>query len=209
MPDVTASDEREAWLVHTALLEGLSVVAFQRLEQELRAHHAPHPLLARVTRAIHDEQRHHATMSALLGRRVAVPRVPRHRRRGLTEMLTENAVEGCVHETFGAAVALWQARTATDANVRRAMTGIARDEAMHAELAHRVHRWGYLRLDRAERARVDRARSQAVRALRRVLAAGVSRPHHRALGIPSPCDALRLFDAVVAIQHTWIGYVGQ
>jgi len=85
-------------------------------------------------------------------------------------MATENAVEGCVHETFGAAVALAQSIQARDRRVRAAMSRIAADEARHAELAWQVARWAESRLAPAARARVERQRRRAAREL--VLSAG-------------------------------------
>jgi hypothetical protein len=50
-------------------------------------------------------------------------------------MLLDNAVEGCVRETFGAAVGLWQAKQAGDAKVAKAMRQIAPDELIGARLS--------------------------------------------------------------------------
>lgn len=58
--------------------------------------------------------------------------------RELVELAVE---EGCIGETLGAAVALEQLAGATDSEVRRALTRIARDEAKHAELAWRFAAW--------------------------------------------------------------------
>ena len=52
--------------------------------------------------------------------------------RELEAIAIENAVEGCVRESFGALLATWQAKTAGDARVRAAMKRIARDETRHA-----------------------------------------------------------------------------
>jgi len=60
-------------------------------------------------------------------------------RRTLFEVALENAVEGCVRETYGAAVGAWQARRAPDDRVRRAFAPVVADEARHADLAWDVH----------------------------------------------------------------------
>jgi hypothetical protein len=55
--------------------------------------------------------------------------------RSLEELAVENAVEGCVRETYGALTAIWQARTAKDPSVAAAVRRIARDETRHAALS--------------------------------------------------------------------------
>jgi hypothetical protein len=57
------------------------------------------------------------------------------------ELALENAVEGCVHETFAAARAAWQASYASDPSVRSLSAVLAADEAAHADLAADVHAW--------------------------------------------------------------------
>ncbi|MGH7436059.1 MAG: ferritin-like domain-containing protein, partial [Polyangiaceae bacterium] len=69
------------------------------------------------------------------------PRVERGPVRPLEDIATENAAEGCVRETFGALIGIWQARFAGDPQVRRAMNGVARDESRHAALSWEVARW--------------------------------------------------------------------
>lgn len=151
-----------------AYLEAASVDAFERLARELATHGAPARLRKAARRAARDEARHTRVATALAeraGATVPRPRVPRGRVRSLAEIAVENAVEGCVRETFGAAVALAQATSAGDPRVRAAMRPLAADEMRHAELAWCVHRWLEPRLDRAARARVVRARRRAALAL--------------------------------------------
>jgi hypothetical protein len=100
-------------------------------------------------------------------------------------MAIENAVEGCVNETFGAAVGVVQSMTASDAHVRSAMRRIARDEMRHAELAWEVARWLDGRLTDRERARVKRARAAAVLRLIEEAAREVDRELVEELGLPS------------------------
>jgi hypothetical protein len=85
--------------------------------------------------------------------------------RSLEEMAVENVVEGCVRETFGAAVAMIQAQCAGDADMRRAMKRIARVETRHAELSWAVARWLEPQLDAEARSRVRQAQAKAVAAL--------------------------------------------
>jgi hypothetical protein len=168
----SASKETRKWLA-LAHLEAASVVAFERLAEELSAHGAPERLQARALRAADDEVRHARAMESL-ARRAGAPeaRTPGVRlqapgRRALERIARENAVEGCVRETFGAALAGVAAERAADARVRVTMRRIARDETRHAELAWDVARWAEKKLDPAARRRVERARARAVQRLGR------------------------------------------
>jgi hypothetical protein len=110
-----------------------------------------------------------APATAALARRfgATVPAVEAEpeRARSLSALAVENAREGCAGESFGAAVALWQSRTAGDDRIRRAMRAIAADELRHAELAWAIDRWVRPRLDLATRRRLDAQRGDALRAL--------------------------------------------
>jgi hypothetical protein len=148
-----------------ARLEGASVDAFHHLRRELVAHGAPHRLVRAAERAARDEIRHARTTSALARRYGSVPLAAVVEPRPIRDLETiaiENVVEGCVREAFGALVASWQARSASDPVVRAAMKRIARDETRHAALALQVNGWLKGRLDKAARARVERARREAL-----------------------------------------------
>jgi hypothetical protein len=153
-------------LAAMAYLEAVSVYAFERLERELRAHRAPHELLRAARRARRDEIRHTAMTARLARRHGESPRMPEvpapARVRSLLEVALENAVEGCIRETYGAVLGLVEARTARDVTLRRGMQSIASDECRHAELAWAVHEWATPRLTEDERRAVDRAMKAAV-----------------------------------------------
>ncbi len=89
----------------------------------------------------------------------------------LVELVEDDAVAGCVDETFAALLATWQARRAADAKVRRVMTAIAADETRHAALAWEVLHWGLPRLRGPDRARVLGAMEAALARLGRRVAA--------------------------------------
>lgn len=84
------------------------------------------------------------------------------RARTLLEVAIENAVEGCVRETYGAVQGLVEAQTSRDRGIRRAMKSIAADECRHAELAWAVHAWAMPRLNANERLLVERAMKGAI-----------------------------------------------
>ncbi len=157
-----------AWLAHAAWLEAASVPAFVLLARELEAHGAPRELVAAALAAAKDEIRHAAMVGALARRYGAPPppaEVATQPPRSLEALAIENAVEGCVRETWGAALALWQSHAARDPEARDAFATIARDELSHAELGWAIDCWAHTRLDAAAAARVAAARALAVRAL--------------------------------------------
>jgi hypothetical protein len=148
-----------------ARLEKASVDAFRHLQRELVAHGAPRRLVRAAERAERDEVRYGQATGALANRHSCQPTLPRvapHPLRDLEAIATENAVEGCVREAFGALVASWQARASADPEIQAAMKRIARDETRHAALALQVDGWLKGRLDTAARARVEQARRQAL-----------------------------------------------
>jgi hypothetical protein len=87
--------------------------------------------------------------------------------RSLFAIALENAVEGCVRETYGAVVGLVEARVSRDPEVRRASRSIAADECRHAELSWAVAAWILPRLTPGERHAVARAVKDAIAALQR------------------------------------------
>jgi hypothetical protein len=112
--------------------------------------------------------------------------------RALEAIARENAVEGCVRETWGAVVALRQSRLATEPSVRAAMRRIARDEVRHAELAWAVDAWVRPRLARAARKRVRDARSAAVAELSREVTHVLTGTARQRLGVPGATESLAL-----------------
>jgi hypothetical protein len=192
-------DKVGRYLASVAYLEAASVHAFERLTRELATHDAPPPLLDASRRAMRDEQRHAHMMRDLAARRgVAVPQVTFTPRsvRSLEDIAVENAVEGCVRETFGAAAAIVQARRAADPDVRRAMASIARDETRHAALAWGIATWLDTRLGAPTRARVAAKRRDAIEALAQEAAIDPLPAVRFRLGVPSAAEASRLLSAL-------------
>lgn len=188
------------YLADAARLEAASVHAFRHVTAELRAHGAPRRLIAAARRAAADEVRH-ARVTAALARRfgarsLEAPRIPAPPPRDLESMVRDNAVEGCVRETFGAAVGVWQAKRAKDAKVAKFMRRIAADELRHAALAWDIAAWAEGKLSANARERIGEAKRQAVAELRVELA----QPPHpsivEALGVPSAGSALLLHTAL-------------
>ena len=199
-----AGDPVGAFLAEAAHLEAASITAFRGLRRELQAHRAPARLLRAASRAAGDEIRHARQTTQLARRYGAAPqrvRVQPTSIRPLEAIALDNAVEGCVRETFGALVGLYQASAAQDPHIARAMQAIAADEVRHAALAWQVARWADRRLSSAAQTRVRAARTLAIAALR----TEVSRPMPAALmtlaGLPPAAVALQLVDQLA--QSLW------
>ncbi|CAN5534867.1 hypothetical protein BH09MYX1_BH09MYX1_41090 [soil metagenome] len=173
-----------AYLARAAFYEAASFDAFQILARELEAWGAPAVLTRDARAAAADEARHARTIAALAERYEGAthdPKVVQTGTRSLFAIALENAVEGCVHETFAAAVAAIQGCTARDLRLRRAMKEIAGDEARHADLAWRVAAWIEPKLTPGERAKIDSARRAAAASLLPDLLDDAA---HTELGVP-------------------------
>lgn len=185
------------FLAKAAHAEAASVAAFRRLARELQAHGAPAGLVDAAYVAARDEVRHARVMRKLaFGHGGAPPRVEVDDLpiRGLFAVALENAVEGVVHETWAALIALHQAAHAEEPDVAAAMAAIAEDEAHHAELAAAVHAWALPLLSPADRARVEAAARRAVADL-----AGIRYP--AALGLPDGATVAALHAGMV--REVW------
>jgi hypothetical protein len=186
----------------SAELEAASVDAFRRLEEELRVAGAPESLRRRARRSAHDEIRHTHVMTTLAARFGGSPRpfiVASRAPRSLVEMAIENAVEGCVFETWAALVATFQAEHAGDAEVRAAMKTIARDETRHAALAWDVAAFLDARVSAADRARVRSAREDAFARLASMIAEEPSAEMRVLVGQPTAGQARALFEQLLEV----------
>ncbi|HMJ12376.1 MAG TPA: ferritin-like domain-containing protein [Polyangiaceae bacterium] len=132
-----------------ALLEHASIASFSRFSLELMAVGAPAVLVEAAHRAALDEIEHARIAFRLAsryeGRAVGPGALPLEGTLALNATLpglaASTAKEGCIGETVGAAEASALLGRATDADVRAALSVVARDEASHAELAWQTVRW--------------------------------------------------------------------
>jgi hypothetical protein len=165
---IHAPDAVGRWLAHAAWLEAASIPAFIYLARELELHGAPRGLVRASLASARDEVRHARVMRDIAeryGAQVPAVDVALPVERTLEELAIENAIEGCVRETWGAVVALWQAHRAHDPELRTIYRGIADDEARHAALGWAIDGWVKTRLPAESHARIDAARAAAVREL--------------------------------------------
>ena len=190
------------WFARLAEIECASIAAFRTLREELAHHRAPIELRARATAAARDEIRHTRATRRLATRFGGTARLPRLRRapvRTLEVIAIENAIEGCVRETFGALVAAWQAEHANDFEVRTKMSQIAADELRHAALSWEVARWIEARGDAAMNARVAEARRRAITELRDETRAETPNALRTIVGLPTAAQSSTLIDSVAAL----------
>jgi hypothetical protein len=187
-----------AWFAAMAHAEAASVVSFVRLAAALAEHGAPAELIASCRDAARDEARHTRVMRSHARARGLEPTRPCHRAivmPTLEALARENAIEGCVRETWAAAQIVWQAGRAEHPRLRKELAIIARDEVRHAELAWAIDAWARTRLDPGAIARIDHAQADAAAELARD---GVSARELEGLGLPSHADARRLADSLRA-----------
>jgi hypothetical protein len=195
-----------AYFARMAFDEAASVVAFVGLEAELVRLGAPAELVTAAARSACDERRHARVMARrarACGTVVAAPRVRRRRERGarsLESIARENAVEGCVHEMFGALQLRWQAEHAPDPMLRRMFARVAADETRHAVLSWRIASWAEPLLEPAAQRRVAAARARAMRALRAKLSASEAKSFDGAVGRPRSAEAVALLDGLAALE---------
>ena len=178
-----------AFFADIARLEAASVFAFQRMARELTQLGAPPELVADALSAARDEIRHEQLTAALalrFGARPVAPVIASPGPRSRFEIALENAVEGCVRETYGALVAHHQARLARDREVAAVMSMIAPDETRHAELAWRVAAWLEPQLTGTERGLLAQARRvAAIQLAREASTSGLAEQDARTVGCPS------------------------
>jgi hypothetical protein len=188
------------FLARSAELEAASVLAFQIMEAELAAHGAPGHLLERLRAAARDEVEHAQLMQQLaaqFGGEVTARSVRVRGIRDLETVALENVVEGCVTETWGCLLGMYQAKHARGPALRRAYRRIAADEARHAQLSWDVADWAAQLLPRSSLRRLSEQRAAAVaRLARRLSESSEPRPVRQILGLPDAATRRRLFEHV-------------
>ncbi len=185
-----------AFLAEVAELEAASITAFEQLARELVLHGAPRPLVAAALAARQDEIRHArvtARHARRWGGRPRVPKVAAQAPRSLVDVAVDNAIEGCIRETFGAASAHLCARQAGDPALRRSFAAIAIDETRHAALSWSLAQWLDTRLGAAGRRQVARRRADALLRLEPELTASREPEVHAMTGLPNTRQARALY----------------
>ena len=175
------------WFARAFHAEASSVVAFLQLRVELQSHKAPQNLIDRCFQAAKEEVLHARKMSAFcyeergVAPALSFGSIPQ---RSLYELALDNAVEGCVFETFSALKAHYQAANATDERIQSLMQEIARDETSHAQLAWDIHSWLMHHLSEEQQASIRQAQRQALAQLRQDNMNQLSGASAKRLGLP-------------------------
>lgn len=192
--DVKGKTTMTDWLHGAAEAEAESVGAFAILAAELTALGAERKYVRAARAAMKDEIVHARMMRRLA--RIKTPKKTDTRKqpvvpsRSLVAFAEHNAAEGCVRETFGVALAAFQAAHASDPRVRVAMTRIVADEARHAALAFRIDAWARERLSKTAQKRVRSAERAAIAELRSAVRTWPDGDAQ--LGLPTREDASRM-----------------
>lgn len=145
--------------------EASAVGAFLQLRKELAFHNAPQKLLDRCFLAAKEEIVHAQVMAKLAKKyKGELPRLDfgTFEPRSLIELAIDNAVEGCIFETFSALKVLQQFHNTDDLLFARTMKQIALDEISHAELAWDIHNYLMTKLSKEEQKIVRDIQQQAV-----------------------------------------------
>jgi len=158
--------ELAAHWAHLGQMEHASIAAFARFQLQLLSLGAPSNLVEACNRALADETAHTRACFALASSYGGVAVGPaRLHIEHCFEDTSLSAIaklvlrEGCIGETAAALEALSAAEAASDPAVRRALTGIARDELRHAALAFEFLRWALAQS--SDEARHELARESA------------------------------------------------
>ena len=186
-------------LAHLAWLEGAAVVAFERLAVDLQRLGAPAQLVERALAAAQDEVDHASCMGALAATYgVAVPSVDvaPHQERSLFEVALENAVEGCVRETYGVVDALYRSKQAPSAEIRALFERIAADETRHSALSFDIAAWANPLLSPTDALTIATAAHAAHHALKSELQGERPDVVQHQLGAPSAAAAVAMADTL-------------
>lgn len=198
-PKVVFTTALGRYFARSAYHQAASALAFDRLRRELEAYGAPERLLERCETARARELMHSALFAELAERfdtEVTMPSPARLPVRPLVDVAIDNAIEGVVRSTFGAAVARFRATHAEDAEIRSVMAIIAEDEQVHAELAYDVANWLHDATDAStsiEGILVEDSIRHAARALAQELDMDPDPSLCIQAGIPSRLDALTIW----------------
>ena len=111
-------------------------------------------------------------------------------------MALENAVEGCVRETYGALVGAYQAATAKHPQIKETISQLVQDEIQHASLSLAIWQWASPQLSKAERAQIAEIQAATVASLRAAAHERHAEELYSEAGYPQTDVALGMLDAL-------------
>lgn len=184
------------YFANMVAMETAAITAFDYLVRELTAYQAPQALIDLALAAIQEETEH-AQMAGLLAQAYTTEPSPLalqdFQLRSLYEIALENAVEGCINETFAAACGWWQAERAEFASFRTVIAHISEEETRHAALSWAIHAWAMPQLTELQRAQIQQAQIEALTSLEASFQQEAHPSLQRELGLPNALEAAQLF----------------
>ena len=175
------------YFAHMAAMESAAMTAFDYLAQELEFYAAPHHLIQMAHEAINEEAEH-AALARLLteaydGANYKIEIKP-FQLRSFFEIALENAVEGCVNETFAAALGYWQQEHAVLETFKQVIAHITEEESKHAALSWEIHEWAFPQLSINEQQQIRQAQLNAIERLEQTFMVEEESSLRQALGMP-------------------------
>lgn len=212
-----------SYFVRAALLEAEAVQAFHEMAGHLLGFGAPDSLVQRCRKAAQEELGHALSIGRIAREISGDPTVLPTLRSGdqiwrdarlgvavhaptLFDFAEHNAVEGCVRESLGAAVALWQSLHTSDPELRRTLAFIAEEEVAHAELSWEIDSWCRSQLSEDEARALDASKRRAGADLWHRLSANDNESGALA-GLPNTLASRELLDRIAG--STWAAAEGQ
>lgn len=184
------------YLADMTAMETAAITSFYYLSRELEAYKAPAELIARARQAVLEETRHSeiaALLAASFDAEMPDVSVDEFCLRSLYEIALENAVEGCVNETFAAACGLWQSEYAQLDVFRQVIGHITEEEIGHAALSWEIHQWIMSQLSEFQQEQIRVAQADAIGRLASEFKQESNPVLQQAFGLPTKDDAARLF----------------
>ena len=201
--DVQASMESQhevgAYFAQLAYLEEAAVLAFDFVIEELKQLGAPQVLIEQSLAAKQDEIEHTILATQLAKRYGATPppvEASTFTMRPLVEIAIDNQREGCVRETYGSLMGMWQSMTSIDPVVRAVMERIALDESRHAALSWSISEWLTPQLSETEQNTCRQVLHETLTQLRTELATSPSKDMITYAGFPTHEQAQQLLDGL-------------
>lgn len=170
------------------------------LPSHLESLGAPSNLVCRARCAVQDHARQRDAGRALSPYLARAPATARwlEGAAGRRAFALHNAREGCIRETWNAAVAAAQSRNAGEHSIRQFMVLVARDELLHSCLAWELAEWIAPQLSVEEREEVRAELWRAMEQLGVEVSQPVPEPLRRQLGWPSVDEAHALLGTLRA-----------
>jgi hypothetical protein len=195
------------WFLQATQAEIGSVGAFLLLREELQRLDAPQHFIQQCLEAARDEVQHARLMNNVcrsVGIQPSIPQISDIPNRSIFDIALENALEGCIHESYAAMQALHQSQHASTPEFRRLFFIIAQDELRHADLSLRIHQWLMTQLSQSQQQTIKEAQQKC---LEQLLEFHANQPHNPALnmlGPPEPKKAQELAKSLFSqLQKEW------